>query len=99
MGDFNIDLLQYNTNHKTNSFLDDMFSFGFAPVKLKPTRITDTTATLLDHIYTNNISELKDSAIIITDVAILPQQYFSKDNVNLVKTKQLNQETFQKTVL
>ena len=69
MGDFNIDLLQYNTNHKTNSFLDDMFSFGFAPVILKPTRITDTTATLLDHIYTNNISELKDSAIIITDVA------------------------------
>ena len=69
MGDFNINLLQYNSNSKTNDFLDDVFSIGFVPVILKPTRITDTTATLLDHIYTNNITELKQSAIIITDVA------------------------------
>ena len=50
-------------------FLDDMFSIGFVPVILKPTRITDTTLTLLDHIFTNNFTDLQQSAIIITDVA------------------------------
>ena len=69
MGDFNIDLLQYDSNPKTNIFLDNIFAVGFVPVIFKPTRITDSTATLLDHRYTNNIKELKQSAIIITDVA------------------------------
>ena len=98
MGDFNIDLLQYNTNHKTNLFLDDIFSLGFVPVILKPTRITDTTATLIDHIYTNNISELKQSAIVITDVAdhLATSVFFEKQS-KVKKSKTIKSRDFSES--
>ena len=55
MGDFNIDLLKYNLHNKTNDFVDSIFGKGFLPQILKPTRITQSTATLIDHIYSNDI--------------------------------------------
>ena len=54
MGDFNIDLLKYNLHNKTNDFVDSIFGKGFLPQILKPTRITQSTATLIDHIYSND---------------------------------------------
>ena len=69
MGDMNIDLLKYANHAKTNAYLDNIFSTGFLPVIVKPTRISHTTATLLDHIYVNHILNLGKSGIIINDVA------------------------------
>ncbi len=51
MGDYNINLLNFGTHTKTNEFIDDVISQGFLPYILKPTRVTDTSATLIDHIY------------------------------------------------
>ena len=93
MGDMNVDLLQYNKKQNVNAFLDDILSTGFVPVVLKPTRITETTFTLIDHIYTNNILEVKQSAIIITDVAdhlatsVFYKQNKKDENTNNVKTR------------
>ena len=53
-GDFNIDLLQYENDHDTQKFLTLIQSLSLSPVISKPTRITDTTATLTDHIYVAN---------------------------------------------
>jgi len=39
------------------------------PIITKPTRIFKTSATLIDHIYTNNIPNISHSGIIINDVA------------------------------
>ena len=50
LGDFNIDLLKYNKNQKTQKFLNLLLSNGFYPRIDKPTRITDSTATLIDNI-------------------------------------------------
>jgi hypothetical protein len=69
MGDFNIDLLKYNSHTKTNEYVDNVFSRGFLPIITKPTRIFQSSATLIDHIYTNSISSDSSSGIIITDVA------------------------------
>jgi hypothetical protein len=69
MGDMNIDLLKTETQTKTNDYLDNIFLHGFLPVILKPTRISSTCATLIDHIYTNNLSAESCSGISITDVA------------------------------
>ena len=52
MGDFNYNLLD-TIDTKTNTFITTMFSSLFYPIINKPTRITDTSATLLDHIWTN----------------------------------------------
>ncbi len=69
LGDFNIDNLKYNTHHKTNEFIDNLFSHGFMPFIHKPTRVTHQTATLLDHIYSNNLAHKSISGIILTDVS------------------------------
>ena len=53
LGDFNIDLLKYNKNQKTQKFLNLLLSNGFYPRIDKPTRITDSTATLIDNIFVN----------------------------------------------
>ena len=49
MGDYNINLLNFGIHSKTNEFIDDVISQGFLPYILKPTRVTDTSATLTDH--------------------------------------------------
>ena len=69
MGDINIDLLKYNLHNKTNEYVDNVISRGFLPLITKPTRVFPSSATLIDHIYSNNISAQLSSGIIITDVA------------------------------
>lgn len=54
MGDFNIDLLKYECCNYSNNFLK---SSGYMPLITKPTRITKTTAILIDNIFTNNANK------------------------------------------
>jgi len=67
LGDLNIDLLKYNLHEKTNDFVDNMFAQGFIPLIHKPTRIKKSSASLIDHIYTNNLASNTISGIIATD--------------------------------
>ena len=69
LGDFNIDLLKYETHNKTNDFVDNLFATGLSPLITKPTRITDHSATLIDHIHTNCMHDVYKSGIVVTDVA------------------------------
>ena len=72
MGNFNIDLLKVNLHAKTNEFVNDVISQGFLPKITRPTRITPHSATLIDHIYSNDnrpTSQIDISGIIITDLA------------------------------
>ncbi len=69
MGDMNIDLLKYSTHNDTFQYLDSVFSHGFIPVITLPTRVTPSSATLIDHIYSNDVSSTSSSGIILTDVA------------------------------
>ena len=55
MGDFNVDLLKAGTHGPTSDFLGGFTSGGFYPLVSLPTRLTDTTATLIDNIWTNNV--------------------------------------------
>ena len=54
LGDLNIDFLNYKNNQSTATFVDMLYSFNVFPLITKPTRITNETATLIDHILTNN---------------------------------------------
>ena len=53
MGDFNINLINYNDDKNTGNFLDTMFSQSFLPYIETPTRITRSTKTLIDKINYN----------------------------------------------
>jgi hypothetical protein len=69
MGDFNLDLLQFNKHTATDDFINNVFSQSYIPVITKPTRVTHTSATLIDHIYTNNVACRSKSGVLITDMA------------------------------
>ena len=53
--DSNIDLLKYDHYEPTNRLVNSLAEHGFTPVISKPTRITTHSATLIDHIFVNNI--------------------------------------------
>ena len=65
---FNIDLLQHDTNNITNNFIDHLYSFGLHPLITRPTRITSHSKTLIDNIFTTNISNIH-SGLIINDLS------------------------------
>ena len=51
--DFNYDLAKSNENTHVSDFTEVMLNHNFCSIINKPTRITDTSATVLDHIWTN----------------------------------------------
>ncbi|XP_022794305.1 uncharacterized protein LOC111333046 [Stylophora pistillata] len=54
----NINFLKFNTHVQTEEFLDMLYANNILPIITKPTRLTDHTATLIDHIYTNCFKKL-----------------------------------------
>ena len=69
--DQNLDLLKVNTHKHTSDFLNTIFEHSFVPCISKPTRVTHTSASLIDNIYvkvTNNNSKL-NSAILVFDIS------------------------------
>ena len=53
LGDFNVNLLNYNELNQTNEFLDSLASNSFISLILQPTRITSHSNTLIDNIFSN----------------------------------------------
>ena len=74
MGDMNIDLLKYHSHQQTERYLDMIYSLDLLPVITKPTRITNHTATLIQHIYTNNVNRLTSGIVTVKrDHSLLSQ--------------------------
>jgi len=69
LGDFNIDLLKYNTHNPTSEFVNTIFSESFIPLINRPTRVTETSATLIDNILTNQHDVISLNGIIPTDIS------------------------------
>ena len=53
LGDFNINLLNYDIHPPTNEFLDSLSSHYFLPHILQPSRVTTNSKTLIDNIFSN----------------------------------------------
>ena len=70
MGDFNIDLLKYECCNYSNNFFNQLSSSGYMPLITKPTRITKSTGTLIDNIFTNNANKTGHlSGILLNDIS------------------------------
>ena len=63
-GDFNIDLKKFQYHQDTKEYFDSLVVNNFFPVIVMPTRITDTSATLIDHIYYSDGTKCRDNSII-----------------------------------
>ena len=54
-GDFNMNSLDYSQNTIVHDFFNLAFQNSIFPVINRPTRVTKTSATIIDHILTNTI--------------------------------------------
>ena len=59
MGDFNIDTLALAFSNEVNQLLDEIKSLHFMPLINIPTRVTETSATCIDHVYINYLTPFK----------------------------------------
>ena len=65
MGDVNINLINMDKHLATQDFVDTLLEFGMIPTISKPTRVTKSSATLIDNIFTNMV---KNSSSVFTGV-------------------------------
>ena len=78
-GDFNINLLKYDEDTVVQEFYNLMTSNGFIPQITLPTRITDSSMTLIDNIYSNMFLYNTFSGNIIIEIAAHLLQFVSID--------------------
>ena len=64
-GDFNINLLKYQSNNAINDFLECMISNGLIPKITQPTRLSQNTGTLIDNIFVKIKKDIKTTAGIL----------------------------------
>ena len=71
LGDCNINILNYESHRLTGDFVDLLSNYSFLPLITRPTRITASSATLIDNIFTNHIENLDHSTqgLLVTDVS------------------------------
>ena len=71
VGDYNINQFKIESHGFTSEFNDVMYSGGFIPLITRSTRVTQTSATLIDNIYSNQILDRDHSlnGIMMTDVS------------------------------
>lgn len=99
-GDFNINLLKYDTNTSTLHFLDLMMQYNFMPKITIPTRVTASTATLIDHLYSNVDSQRCIAGTITTDITdhysnfiLVNTSLLKATNQKYIKYRQINVNT------
>ena len=69
-GDFNLNLLDHDTNRKVQRFLNIVYRNGMIPTINKPTRVTRKTTTAIDHILTNSFTDtVFKTAIFKSDIS------------------------------
>ena len=83
MGDFNINLLNYNVPADTNDLLNTMISHYLLPHILRPTRVTDHSATVIDNIFSNNTVYETTGGNIITHLSDHFPQFIVLNKVNI----------------
>ena len=111
-GDYNINLLQSDANHNIASYLNSVTSSGSFCLIDKPTQLGESSATLLDHFYTNNLTIPITSGILESDMSdhlptfVLIRSYIPRyssnsykfrRHLNKIDYEQFNKETRTKT--
>ena len=69
VSDSNIDLLKHGHFENATKLVDIFSEHGFAPLISRPTRITNHSATLIDHIFSNNCHTITQSGIITENLS------------------------------
>ena len=101
MGDFNINLLHYE-NDNTKELINIFCSYSMYPSVLKPTRVTKHSATLIDHVWTNDLNNCMKSGIINISISdhfpVLSWFKTSRknDKVQVVRKRSINKHCIER---
>ena len=103
MGDYNINLLNCTSYSNTSDFVNVMFSSSFLPLINRPTRISETSVTLIDNILTICHGDKGEhlSGILPTDISdhftifhlISSNKLFNENNGNYTPKRIINTKT------
>jgi len=96
-GDFNINLLKINEKIMYANFFDMMISISLLPSITFPTRITRTTATIIDNIFSNCLEETVLSGI-ISNKSISDHQIIFSCFDNLINMKKQSKTSIIKRI-
>ena len=90
LGDFNLDLLKIEEENKIEDFYNIISANLLVPHITIPTRITETSKTLIDNIFSNNFNflNLKSGNITVSISDHMPQFLIVPNSVNRVCYKQ-----------
>ncbi len=69
LGDFNLDVANYTTNHRVSEYVDLLFSYGLLQIVTQPTRCTSNSASIIDHIITGTNQSCFRTAIITSKIS------------------------------
>ena len=102
--DHNLDLLKSNNHRQTQKCIEINLDQNFLPCITKPTRITKTTATLIDNIFiSQNLQGKHDSKILIEDLSdhlpsllTLSGHFLEQKTIPTIITCKLNDEAYEK---
>ena len=83
MGDFNVNLLNYESHNDTNDFINTMISHHLLPHILHQTRVTDHLVTVMDNIFSNDTSHETISGNIIRQISDHFPQYITLNHVTI----------------
>ena len=105
LGDFNINLLNYNEHQPTNEFLDSLASNSIIPYILQPTRLTTHSKTLLIisfqmyfHVKQYLETLLQPYLIIFPNFCLLPMCFQILYAINQTSWKEIGQNLTNKTL-
>ena len=96
LGDFNKNLLNSQNNNTVSDFIDLMHSKNLYCLINRPTRVTSTSYSLIDNIWTNNYTNCIKSGIIyesISDHFPIFSLFMNKSNNNYINYNDSNKET------
>ena len=96
MGDFDIDLLKYDTHGDSSDFLDAMYASFLLPYINTPSRVTPHSKTLIDKIFSNTIEDSYISENLVTTISDHYGQFLLMKNLNnkknITKTEVYHQD-------
>ena len=69
VGDFNQDLIKFENDNDCQNLVDNVHNCGFVQLVSRPTRVTENTHTLIDHVYTRSIENVLSCNILTLDTS------------------------------
>ena len=89
MGDFNVNLLNYDSHNPSREFINNFFSHNYIPSIHHPTRVHEHSASVIDNIFTNSTVSKIICGNILTQISDHYPQFLILRNTKIFQHKSI----------